>query len=178
MARIRKGNAYRKIERPYTRKSKYKAHNFVRAQPSSKIIRYVMGNCKKKFDTTVNLITTESIQLRHNSIESARQTCNRFLEENFGKDGYHYVIRMYPHHILRENPLAAGAGADRMSTGMKHSFGKSISIAAQVFAGKTIMCVDVPESGIVKARRALKKASYKMACRTKIEVVKHNEEKK
>ncbi len=176
MARLRKASAYRKIERPYTRKSRYKTHNFVRAQPSSKIIRYVMGNPKKKFDITVNLISKESIQLRHNCIESARQTSNRFMEQSFGKEGYHFVIRMYPHHILRENPLAAGAGADRMSTGMKHSFGKSISIAAQVFAGKTIMSLSVSASGIVNARHALKRASYKLPCRTKIEVVYNNKE--
>ena len=46
--------------------------------------------------------------------------------------GYFFQLRIYPHHILRENPLAAGAGADRMSTGMKCAFGKPISVAARV----------------------------------------------
>ncbi|HLC89113.1 MAG TPA: ribosomal protein L16 [Candidatus Nanoarchaeia archaeon] len=64
-------------------------------------------------------------------IESARMTSNRVLEKNIGRE-YHLRIKIYPHHVLRENPLASGAEADRMSTGMKLSFGKSISTAARV----------------------------------------------
>ena len=50
MARVRKFVAYRSVERPYTRKSKYRKKNFVRAAPVSKVVRYNMGNINKKFD--------------------------------------------------------------------------------------------------------------------------------
>ena len=53
------------------------------------------------------------------------------------------MIRIYPHHIMRENPLATGAGADRMSTGMKKSFGKTIGVAARVHKGQTLVTVNV-----------------------------------
>ena len=46
MARIRKGVSYRRLERPYTRKSKFRAKSFVRAVPHSKIAKFEFGNFK------------------------------------------------------------------------------------------------------------------------------------
>ena len=40
MAKLRKFSAYRRIERPYTRKSKYRKKSFIRATPTNKIIRF------------------------------------------------------------------------------------------------------------------------------------------
>ena len=164
MARLRKACAYRRIERPYTRKSKYKRLQYVRATPSSKIVRFQSGNLKKDFETAVDLFADDSIQLRHNAIESARLTANRFLEKRLGKQGFRLHIRVFPHHILRENPLASGAGADRMSTGMKKSFGKPIGSAAQIRKGQAIFTAHVDKSNTSLASRALKRASYKMPC--------------
>jgi large subunit ribosomal protein L10e len=143
MAKLRKASAYRKIERPYTRKSKYRAKSYVRASPNCKVVKFVMGNAKKTFPHKLHLVSKEDIQLRHNSLESARLACLRILEKNLGKAGFFFQFRVYPHHILRENPLASGAGADRMSTGMKCSFGKAIGVAAQVKEGKEIFSVHV-----------------------------------
>lgn len=162
MARIRKFCAYRRLERPNCRKSKYKKKNYVRATPSQLIVRFQMGNLKGKFERTIKLVSKNSLQIRQNAIESARQTSNKVLEGNMGKNDYHFKIRIYPFHHLRENPLAAGAGADRMSTGMKHSFGKPIGLAAQVRKGQTLMEVSVNKQNIEFARKALKRASYKM----------------
>ena len=131
MAKLRKFSGYKTIERPYTRKSKYRAKSYVRASPNHKIVRFDMGNPKKTYPVEVQLKVKEPIQIRHNAIESARQSSNRVLEKLLGKTEYHMKIRKYPHHFLRENPLASGAGADRMSTGMKKSFGKVIGSAAQ-----------------------------------------------
>ncbi len=55
------------------------------------------------------------------------------------KTDYKFKIKVYPHHHIRENPLASGAGADRMSTGMKKSFGKVIGLAARVKEGQEVM---------------------------------------
>ena len=162
MVKIRKGCAYRRIERPYTRKSKYRKKSYVRACPVSKVVRYHMGNLKKEFDTTYELVSKEALQLRHNCLESARLTANRTLEKAHGKVGFRLVLRPFPHHILRENPLAAGAGADRMSTGMKRAFGKPIGIAAQVRERQIILTAEVDKVNAVTARRALKKASQKL----------------
>jgi len=168
MVRIRKGVAYRKLERPYTRKSKYKERSYVKANPAIAITRFDMGEQNKKFEYKMLLLSDSDLQLRHNAIESARQASNRHLEGMLGKSNYYMKVRVYPHHFLRENPLAAGAGADRLSTGMAHSFGKVISSAAQVRKGQTIFQVNVDKAGIEVAKVALKKASKKFACKCRI----------
>ncbi len=175
MARIRKFSAYRRLERPYTRKSKYRKKSYVRATPNSKIVRYVMGNLKSEFPESIDLISKDNIQIRHNAIESARLICNRRLESTVGKLNYKFIIRMYPHHILRENPLASGAGADRMSTGMKSSFGKPIGIAAQVKKGKVLMTIETSKTHLPLVKKALKLAAYKLPCSCSVTM---NESKK
>ncbi len=138
MAKLRKFVAYRRLERPYTRVSKYREKSFVRARPHSKVVRYTQGNQHKEFKYTLYLVSKEALQIRHNAIESARQTANKVLDKKIGKLNYFFKYRIYPHHILRENPLASGAGADRMSTGMKKAFGKPIGVAAQVKKSKSL----------------------------------------
>ncbi len=162
MARLRKFSAYRMLERPYTRKSKYKKKSYVRATPTSKVIRYNMGDSKKSFQYRLSLVSKSDLQIRHNAIESARQSSNRLLEKALGKSQYYLVFRLYPHHILRENPLASGAGADRMSTGMQKSFGKPIGIAARVKAGQTIITLDL--NNLKVGRMALRRVVCKIPC--------------
>lgn len=162
MAKLRRFSGYKTVERPYTRKSKYRALNYVRATPNHKIVRFDMGNPKKEYTHTVNLNVKEPIQIRHNAIESARQSSNRIMEKKAGKTEYHLKIRKYPHHYLRENPLASGAGADRMSTGMKKSFGKVISCAAQFKAGETFISIKVNKQHIDLAKEALIRAKNKL----------------
>src|SRR3989338_3881439 len=118
MAKPRKGVSYRGLERPYTRVSKYRKLNYARASPALKIAQFVMGNKTKTFEKSISLISKTGLQIRNLALESARQACNRRLEKTVGKDAFLLHVKTYPHHILRENPLAAGAGADRMSTGM------------------------------------------------------------
>jgi large subunit ribosomal protein L10e len=111
------------------------------------------------------------LQIRNFAIEAGRQSGNRVLEKGIGKTGYRMVVRVFPHHVLRENPLAAGAGADRMSTGMAHSFGKPIGLAAQVLENQTVCQVDCEKSHIELAKRALKRFSSKLPCKCYVEVV-------
>ncbi|MBN2458267.1 50S ribosomal protein L16 [Candidatus Woesearchaeota archaeon] len=164
MAKIRKFCAYRRLERPYTRKSKYRKLSFIKSTPHSKIVRFECGNLKDKFEKKVDLVSKNALQIRHNAIESARLSSNRMLEKNLGKVGFRLSIRIYPHHVLRENPLASGAGADRMSTGMKMSFGKPIGSAARVKEGQTLLTVSVNKNNVDLAKKALKRASYKFPC--------------
>ena len=168
MARLRRAVAYRKLERPYTRYSKYKKHRFVRARPVCRVVRFDMGSATKDFESSLHLISKADLQIRDNAIESARQTANRTLEKVLGKSGFHLKVRMYPHHILRENPLAAGAGADRMSTGMAHSFGKVIGIAARIKKGQTLLSVRLNKKDIALGRQALTRASRKFPCQCAI----------
>ncbi len=168
MARIRKFSAYHTLERPYTRISKFTKKNFVRGGfPQMKIVRFEMGNPKGKFDSIVKLKCQRNMNIRHNAFESSRMTSNSMLEKNLNK-AYHLKIKPYPFHVLRENPLAAGAGADRMSTGMKKSFGKAIGSAARIREGQTLIEVRVNKENINLAREALSRASKKFPCSCKI----------
>ncbi|PIN70435.1 50S ribosomal protein L16, partial [Candidatus Woesearchaeota archaeon CG11_big_fil_rev_8_21_14_0_20_57_5] len=147
---------------------KYKSESFIKASPPSKIIRFDMGNSKKEFPLTLSLVSSSPLQIRHNAIESARQTGNRHLEKFLGKEGFHMKIRIFPHHVLRENPLAAGAGADRMSTGMQKAFGKSISVAAQVHTNQTLITLRIEKNHLAIGKRALQKAASKLPCNCRI----------
>ncbi len=174
MAKLRKFCAYRRLEsRPYTRISKYREKSFIKATPQSNIVRFNMGAGNKAFGYTLELISKIDCQIRHNAFEAGRQSSNRMLENTLGKRGYFMRIRPYPFHILRENPLAAGAGADRMSTGMKHSFGNPISSAARIKKGQIIMEVRINKSNLDTGKAALKRFQHKMPCGCQI-VVKEN----
>lgn len=162
MAKKRKFCAYRRLERPYTRKSKFRKKSFVRASPVTKVVRFDMGNLNREFEYAVKLICKDDLNIRDNALESARQISNKYLETKIGKEDYHLRIKVYPHHMLRENPLASGAGADRMSTGMKKSFGKVIGIAARIHKGKTVFEVYTLKEHLEKAKISLKKASTKL----------------
>ena len=120
-----------------------------------------MGDTSRKFPFVVRLHSAVDIQLRHNSLESARKSANRYLELGLGKKQYKLKYRVYPHHILRNNPLASGAGADRMSTGMKMSFGKAVGIAAQVHKDQPILEVHCEKKDIKAAKIALTRARHK-----------------
>lgn len=163
MAKLRKFTAYRTKERPYTRFSKFKNKSYVRTKPACHVVRFDQGNLTKIFPVYLTLESKEGFyQIRDNAIEAARQSCNRYLEKHLGTN-YSMKVRLYPHHMIRENPLASGAGADRMSTGMAHSFGKVIGIGAQIpRAGNAIITVGVERADLPVARLALKRASYKI----------------
>lgn len=164
MAKLRKFVAYRRLERPYTRRSKYRKYSYVRANPNNKITRFDMGNTdtNKTFETRVDLISRSDLQIRHNAIESARQTTIKLLEKTIGKSEFFFKIRVYPHHVLRENALASGAGADRLSTGMGHAFGKPIGIAARIVEDQTIFSIAVDKKNVLVAKNALDRARKKL----------------
>ncbi|MFC1768498.1 50S ribosomal protein L16 [Nanoarchaeota archaeon] len=172
MARLRKATSYRRVERPYTRISKYKKKAFIKANPARKIVRFNMGNSKKKFQYSLFLKARRALQIRDNALESARQTSNRILEA-LGNTQYFMRIRVFPFHILRENPVASGAGADRFSTGMKKSFGKPIGNSAQIRKGQTIFEIHVDEINLKSAKEAMKRIGHKLPCSCTTEIIKN-----
>jgi large subunit ribosomal protein L10e len=172
MAKLRKASCYRKLERPYTRKSRKRKKSYIRGSPNSKIVMFDMGNKSAKFSYRIKLISRNNVQVRHNALESARIAVNKMLTNTLGTSNYYFKIKTFPHHVLRENPLAAGAGADRFQTGMSHSFGKPIGLAARVVKGQEIMYVDVESRNIDAAKKAIKQAVYKFPLRAQIEIVK------
>jgi large subunit ribosomal protein L10e len=72
-----------------------------------------------------------------------------------------------------------GAHADRLSDGMRRSFGKPIGTAARVRPNQTIITVNVHANGVEVAKRALKLGSTKLPipCRIVIEKIQTEEAK-
>lgn len=171
MARLRKFVCYRKVERPYTRVSKFKKYSYVKVNPHIRIVKFDTGPDEKNFQYRLDLISREGVQIRDNAFEAARVTAIKFLDKKIGKNMYHFKIRVHPHHVLRENPMASGAGADRLSKGMKLSFGKPIGKAAQVDEGQIIISVWVNKDYIESAKKALVRAKNKFPCKTTIKVL-------
>jgi len=168
MVRLRKFAAYQNLKRPYTRISKYTKKNFVRGGfPALKIIKFDMGTPQKTYDTTIILTTQTAMNIRQNALESARMTSNRLLEKTLGKE-YHLRVKVYPFHVLRENALASGAGADRLSTGMKLAYGKPVGCAARVREKQTIIELRLNKAHLKLGREALTRAAKKLPCACKV----------
>ena len=71
MARLRKFVAYRSLERPYTRISKYNKKSYIKSRPHMVLVKFNMGDLKKKFPVRLQLKTKTDLQIRQNAIESA-----------------------------------------------------------------------------------------------------------
>jgi len=164
---LRPGHCYRDYDsRAFTRIAitKHKK-NYVGAAPSLRIKQFNMGNSAKEYSHIVDLKGEAMIQIRDNAIESARVTVNRYLTKHIGKENYFMRIRVYPFHCLRENKQAQGAGADRVSQGMAHSFGKVIGRAARIKKGQILISVLVDEEHVEIAKQALERAKIKLPCK-------------
>ena len=104
-----------------------------------------MGNRKAAeagdFPVVIELTSDNACQIRDTALEAARQVANSTIRNSAGADGYALRIHVYPHQILRENKQATGAGADRVSQGMRQAFGKNVGTAARVLRGQTIVSI-------------------------------------
>lgn len=170
---LRKAASYSKFKaRPFTRHSRKRSKSYIKSVPFSKIVRYFFGDLKGyregKHKFFVKLIADRDIQIRDNALEAARMLIHKQLEENSPGE-YFLAIKVYPHHFLRNNKTAGTAGADRLSSGMSHSFGVIEGRAAMVKEGKEIAVVScLTESAAKVARTAMASVKAKMPCRTKI----------
>lgn len=166
---LRPAKCYKKLERPYVRQSQRRPEKgYVKGVPESKIHRFEAGNKNKEFSGRLYLIAKMHGQIRSNALEAARVAANKVLAEALGEEGFYMKVLIYPHHVLRENMLATGAGADRFQTGMRQSFGKPIGVAARTKAGQELLLVMVDKSKMDVAKKALKVASSKIPVTCKI----------
>ena len=157
------GSMYRYVRgQPSTRRE------YMGGVPNSRITQFVLGNKTAEFPVKLSLIANERCQVRHNALESARITVNRTLEKKVGTQNYRVTIRVYPHVVLRENKQATGAGADRVSQGMRAAYGKNVGTAAEVQREQKIMTVETNEQFIQAAKEALRKAGMKIPTPCKV----------
>ena len=168
---LRKASAYSKRKaRPFTRNSKKRAKSYIKTVPNSKIVKFKMGDIKGfdkgEYPITLNVSSKENIQIRDNAIEAVRQYLNRFLQVKLGKEFY-LEVKIYPHHILRENKMLTGAGADRMQTGMSKAFGKTGGRAALIKPNQLIYLIGVKTpKAETEARKLIKSVKSRMPCKT------------
>ncbi len=170
---LRKGSAYSKrYARPYTRVSKKRTKSYIKTVPNSRIVKFKMGDQagydNGEFPVQLHMTSKDNCQIRDNSIEAIRQYLNRFLQVKVGKEFY-LEVKIFPHHILRENKMLTGAGADRMQTGMSRAFGKTMGRAALVKPNQVLYIVAVKDQKAeVMARKLIKSIKARIACRTSI----------
>ena len=134
----------------------YSRREYIRKIPNNRIVQYDMGNLSEDFPVRVSLAVKKPAQIRHNALEAARVASNRYMQRSAGRLGYHLKLRVYPHNIVRENPMATGAGA---------------SVEALVKTNQKIMSIDVNPKNFQDAKTALKRAGMKMpvSCRIVVE---------
>ncbi|MEM1684641.1 MAG: 50S ribosomal protein L16 [Nanopusillaceae archaeon] len=136
---------FREIERAYTRFSYSKSLNKIPGAPIAKLRMMVMGNKTKVIKSwkyAGHLISKLNIQISDYSLEAVRINLLKYLEKDV-KD-FLFIIRKYPHHVVREHPIVYGGGgvaADRISQGMRLSFGKPMYRAAQIHRKDIILSI-------------------------------------
>ncbi|MBR9681503.1 MAG: 50S ribosomal protein L16 [Candidatus Altiarchaeota archaeon] len=165
---------HRRFEpKAYTRKAtKVVKKAYVRGIPGAKIRMFDMGNkSKREWNWQVDLISKQHIQLRHNQLEAVRVTINAFLVKKLTKIAFYFKIRSYPHNIMRENPMATGAGADRFQRGMRKSFGKPVGFAARVRKNTKVMSVWVDElEHLPPVKEILRRSCGKLSGNFRLEI--------
>ncbi len=147
----------------WTRFSRSKPRkSYIRAMPHADLHQFRMGAMKDDFDTVIHLVSNQAIIIRDNAIESARQSTNKCLEAHIG-GAYYYVVRVYPHHVIRENKMISGAGADRLQKGMRASFGRPTDRAARLSKGTQLFTLYTYKANIPHAKMAFTKAQRKLS---------------
>src|SRR3990172_43690 len=161
----RKPNSmYREIRgQAYTRRE------YMGGVPQIRISQFDVGDLRTKFPLKAHLIAEEQCQIRHVALEAARVSANRYIAKKTGS-AYHLKVRLYPHNVLRENKIATGAGADRISEGMRAAFGSPVGTAARVQPGMKIMTIETTEANLAHAKEALRKAGVKLPTPWRIEI--------
>jgi large subunit ribosomal protein L10e len=168
---LRPGRTVRRIERPYTRVSKkVPRKSYVAGAPFPKTHQFEMGNKEGNFDLTLYLVAKNSVQIRDNALEAARVVAHKFIESKLGAANYFMKILTFPHHVIREKPIAQGAGADRYSQGMRLAFGRPANRAVQTREGQRLIMLKVKKENLEIAKKALKKAGFKLPTPVRIEV--------
>lgn len=153
---------YRKVEgQVYTRRE------YMGGIPTCRVTQFDTGNVRGTFGWSLTLGTEEAAQVRDIALESARVSAVRVLEKAAPNE-YHLKVRRFPHQVLREHKMAMGAGADRISDGMRRAFGKPVGRAVRAGIGTELLTVYTTETHLADAKEALRKASHKLPVPTRV----------
>jgi large subunit ribosomal protein L10e len=73
----------------------YVRREYIRGKPQLKIAKFASGQPKNDYDYKVELIVTEGLQIRHNSLEAARLAANKTMA-TAGDMSFFSRLTVYP----------------------------------------------------------------------------------
>jgi large subunit ribosomal protein L10e len=155
----------------YCKNKPYIKSRYLRGVPEAKIQIFDVGKKAQPTDDfalCVHLVCGEKQQLSSECLEAGRIVINKYIVKQAGKDAFHMRVRCHPYHVIRMNKMLSCAGADRLSSGMRHSFGKPMQIAARVTIGQIMFSIRSHPRNKHHLIEALRRASYKFAGRQHI----------
>jgi large subunit ribosomal protein L10e len=165
---------YRHIDKPaYTRRE------YITGIPGSKIAQHKMGDADadpEDYPIQISLVLEEECQIRHGSLEASRLSANRYMLKHAGENNYKMILRKFPHQVLRENKQATGAGADRVSDGMRQAFGKVVGTAARIQKGDRVFTAWCSVEDADHVKEAFRRAYNKISPPARIVVERGEEE--
>jgi len=150
----------------YCKNKPYIKSRYLRGVPDPKISIFDIGSRRASTDSfplCVHLVCGEKQQLGSECLEAGRIVVNKYMFKAAGKDTFHMRIRVHPFHVLRQNKMLSCAGADRLSSGMRHAFGKALGVCARLDIGQIIYSIRSKTQHKAKLIEAFRRASYKFA---------------
>lgn len=176
MAHKRPWHCYSKwTRRPYQHKrSSNHRREYARGGAQSKIERFWGGNKERDWalwELIVGLKVNHQIQISSNSLEAIRISINGVLQRKLGRLNFRLRIRPKPFQKFRENRMLAVAGADRIQSGMRNSFGRSSGVCARVRAGQVIVDLGCYIKDLPLVRDRLRIASMKVSSSCQIVIL-------
>ncbi|MDE1837964.1 MAG: 50S ribosomal protein L16 [Euryarchaeota archaeon] len=158
---------YREIEgQIYTRTE------YMGGIPHCRITQFDTGNPHQRYKYQFTLRAEEACNVQDRALEAARVSIVRVMDKA-ASNNFHIKVRRYPHAILREHKMATGAGADRISDGMRGAFGKPVGHAVRAQINEPLITLSCRSENIPEAKEALRKAACKLPTPTRVEVIEH-----
>ncbi|MEM3411860.1 MAG: 50S ribosomal protein L16 [archaeon] len=154
-----------KPKRAWTRTAKRVVEKaYIVGVPDTKVRLFVMGGLNPSQGEVKYILAPKlDVLIRDNALEAARLIANKYFEREFkNQDEYHFRVLTYPHQCLREHKMLTGAGADRLSSGMRHAFGIPTGRGVNVKKDQPIFAVITYQKYEKLAKEGLERAAKKL----------------
>ncbi|KAH9601471.1 Ribosomal protein L10e/L16 [Trypanosoma melophagium] len=142
----------------------YPKSRFCRGVPDPKIRNFDIGKRRApvdEFPLCIHVVSRELEQISAEALEAARIQANKYMVKRANKEAFHMRIRAHPFHVVRINKMLSCAGADRLQTGMRQSYGKPNGLCARVRIGQILLSMRTKETYIPQALESLRRAKMK-----------------
>lgn len=144
----------------------YVRTEYISGAPGVKV-RFKVGG-GTKYDFIVRVVSKQGAIIKQESIEAARAAINNRLQKTVGEGNYSLIVKTYPHVVIREHKMLTGAGADRLSEGMRRAFGKPTTRGAKVSKNQEIFEIRAFKKDWPSIEEAIKIGLYKLPVEVKI----------